>query len=307
MEGQVAAVDAVTHGKPGMHERSVAKAVFDSSSFHAMRQPGAGFPLEAIAASPRRTERACGPFRPPGVCPGRNRLQIGVARRKPDRYTGSVAGPFQYARGAACRPRVSSRAAGGCSAGFSLVEMLIVLVLLLIMIVMFHGFGSRSRQERDKAACRKNLQKAWIALEIFAAEHDGRFPVVTNARTSEEPLALLVPKYTVATDSFICPGGKDSALPDGESFARRTISYAYYMGLRDADAGVPLMSDRQVSLESKPAGAALFSADGDAPGNNHHQYGGNVLFVGGDVQTSKPRAEFSLAPTQQVVLLNPKP
>lgn len=185
--------------------------------------------------------------------------------------------------------------------------MLVVLALMIVMIVMLGGSGSRSRQERDKLGCQKNLQLAYIALEIFANDHEGLFPVVAAAKTSEEPLSLLVPKYTVATESFICPGGKDSALPNAEPFAQRKISYAYYMGLRATDTGAPLMTDRQVNMDHKAAREPLFSSTGSAPGNNHHKYGGNVLFAGGDIKMSRPRAEFSLAPTQQVVLLNPKP
>jgi prepilin-type N-terminal cleavage/methylation domain-containing protein len=191
--------------------------------------------------------------------------------------------------------------------GFSLIELLIVLALLLIMIVLMHGSGSRSRQERDKAGCQKNLHQVYLALELFSNDHDGLFPVVTGAKSSEEPLALLVPKYTVATETFICPGGRDPGLPDGEPFTRRRISYAYYMGLRAVDAGEPLMSDRQVNTAPRNKGELLFSTTGQAPGNNHHKYGGNVLFVGGDVRMSRPKAEFDLKPTQAVVLLNPKP
>jgi len=191
--------------------------------------------------------------------------------------------------------------------GFSLIELLIVPALILVMIVMMRGSGSRSRQERDKAACEQNLHRDYLALEIFANEHDGLFPVVTSAKTSEEPLSLLVPKYTVATESFICPGGKDPELPEGEPFARRRISYAYYMGLRATDAGEPLMSDRQINTGFRQRGTPLFSTTGQAPGNNHHKYGGNVLFVGGDVKSSRANSEFSLSPTQTVILLNPKP
>jgi len=195
----------------------------------------------------------------------------------------------------------------GEAGGFSLIELLIVLALLLIMVVMMRSSGSRSRQERDKAACEKNLHQVYLALEIFANDHDGLFPVVPGAKTSEAPLSMLVPKYTVATESFICPGGKDPGLPEGEPFARRKISYAYYMGLRAADAGEPLMSDRQINKAPRNKGDVLFSTTGQPPGNNHHKYGGNVLFVGGDVKMSRPKAEFSLNPTQNVILLNPKP
>jgi len=175
------------------------------------------------------------------------------------------------------------------------------------MMVMLRGSGSRSRQEKDKAGCQKNLHQVYLALELFANDHEGLFPVVTGAKTSEGPLSLLVPKYTVAAESFVCPGRGDPGLPDGEPFARRKISYAYYMGLRAVDVGEPLMSDRQINSAPRNKGELLFSTTGQAPGNNHHKYGGNVLFVGGDVRMSRSKAEFDLRPAQAVVLLNPKP
>ena len=57
----------------------------------------------------------------------------------------------------------------------------------------------------------------------------------------------------------------------------------------------------------KRAGELVFSPNGKSPGNNHHKYGGNFLFSDGSVQATGPLLLFSLAFTQGVVLLNPKP
>ena len=186
--------------------------------------------------------------------------------------------------------------------------MLITLALIIIMAVMLYGFGSRSNQQRQMKSCQKNLQKIYLALEIFANEHDGLFPVQAGARTSEEPLSVLVPRYTVASEAFVCPGSKDSALPTAEPFARRKISYAYFMGRAlTNDPGDLLMTDRQIDAQPKSKGAQMFSADGGAPGNNHHKYGGNYLFVDGRLEQSAARALFPATTPPGVVLLNPKP
>ncbi len=189
---------------------------------------------------------------------------------------------------------------------FSLVEMLITLALMLIMLVMFYGFGSRSHQQQQKKACQKNLQKIFVALQIFATDHDGAFPAAPAAETSEAPLALLVPQYTTDAGSFVCPGSKDASLPSGESFARRRSSYAYFMGRRAADAQEVLMTDKQVNTQPKNTGDPVFSNTGKPPGNNHHKYGGNYLFGDGRMDMGPPAAPFSLTWTQGVVLLNPK-
>jgi prepilin-type N-terminal cleavage/methylation domain-containing protein/prepilin-type processing-associated H-X9-DG protein len=191
--------------------------------------------------------------------------------------------------------------------GFSLIELLVVLALMIILTTMMWGFGSESRQHAAQRDCRQNLEKIYVALQIYANDFSGRLPADTNALTSEEPLSLLVPRYTVDTSIFICPGGKDSPLPSGVSFAGRKISYAYYMGQRPGDTQQPLMSDRQNNTLPKRAGDFAFSVTGKPPGNNHHKYGGNFLFCDGHVELTPPQIPFSLVVTQGVVLLNPKP
>ena len=201
-----------------------------------------------------------------------------------------------------CSKPVSDRS------GFSLIEMLIVLALLLVMMSMYYGFGSESHQRRQQRLCAGNLQKINIALQIFANDHDGNLPSKPDAKTSEEPLDELVPQYTSDTEIFICPGSKDSAIPQGQSFGNHRISYAYYMGRRLTDgATTALMSDRQVDANSKAVGQVAFSTTGKPPGNNHSKYGGNILFCDGHTEVTPPKTVFSLVYTQGVVLLNPKP
>jgi len=185
--------------------------------------------------------------------------------------------------------------------------MLITLALMLIMSVMLYGFGSRSHQAKQKKACQKNLLKIHLALEIFANEHEGAFPTMPGAQTSEEPLALLVPHYTADASLFICPGSKDSTIASGESFIRRNISYAYFMGRRLSELPEVLMTDRQVDTLPKSPAQPIFSTTGKRPGNNHHKYGGNWLYTDGHVEMSSALAPSSLVWTQGVVLLNPKP
>jgi prepilin-type processing-associated H-X9-DG protein len=191
--------------------------------------------------------------------------------------------------------------------GFSLVELLIVLALMIILTAMMWGFTSESHQHAAQRACQQNLEKIFVALQIYANDFDGKLPVNTNATRSEEPLSLLVPRYTADTSIFICPGSKDSPLPSGMPFANRKISYAYYMGQRLGDAQQPLMSDWQVNTLAKKAGDLAFSATGKPPGNNHYKYGGNFLFSDGHAELTPPELAFSFVTTNGVVLLNPKP
>jgi len=191
--------------------------------------------------------------------------------------------------------------------GFSLIEMLITLTIILILFTMMYGFGSRSHQLTQKKKCQANLQKMYVALQIYANDSAGKFPVVTNARSSEDVLDVLVPRYSADTAIFVCPGSKDSALPAGESLRQARISYAYYMGRRAEEAEGALLSDRQVNTQAKAAGQKVFSEDGKAPGNNHHKYGGTFLFCDGGMKSSPSAAAIALPLATNVVLLNPKP
>ena len=191
--------------------------------------------------------------------------------------------------------------------GFSLIELLVVIALILIMTTMYWGSTSGSRRRQQQAACRGNLEKISVALQIYANDHGGAFPGIAGARSSEEPLSELVPHYTVDTSVFICPGAKDSSLPAGEPFRERRISYAYFMGRYATNAQAPLMSDRQIDARAKNAGEQVFSSTGKPPGNNHDKAGGNFLFVDGHAEAISAQLPFSLGVTQGVVLLNPRP
>jgi prepilin-type processing-associated H-X9-DG protein len=200
-----------------------------------------------------------------------------------------------------------SRARPGATAAFSLLELLIVIALMLVMFVVMYGGGSRGYQQKQLRVCQGNLKRTFVALEIYANDHEGAFPVKPEAGTSEAPLSLLVPKYTSLTEPFICPGSKDTRPPAGEPFEKRKISYAYYMGRRTGAAVAPLLTDRQVNTLAKEKGQPVFSRDGKPPGANHNKYGGNALFTDGHAEASGPNAAFALPLDPGVLLLNPRP
>lgn len=194
-----------------------------------------------------------------------------------------------------------------CLAGFALIELLAVVAILILLFVLL--WGPRIGEDKQRQAqrdCQNQLQKIYMAMEIYANDHAGKFPVTPGARSSEEPLDLLVPHYTIDTAEFTCPASKDPPLPAGESFRQHKISYAYYMGRRVADAQEVLMSDEQVNTASRKTGDYAFSRTGKPPGNNHGKLGGNFLFCDGHAEPVPARLPFSIVLTQGVVLLNPQ-
>src|SRR5262249_12573677 len=151
----------------------------------------------------------------------------------------------------------------------------------------------------------------YVALKTYAGDHNGTYPAVAGAATSEAPLSLLVPQYTAVTEIFICPGSGHRKLPEAKPFADRKISYAYVMGHRSGEgegehASQLLMADALAGTRADAAGGRLFSPDGKAPGNNHHRFGGNLLFGDGQIQDGAGATAKVLSAPAGVTVLNPK-
>ena len=204
----------------------------------------------------------------------------------------------------ASRFGVRRRAAGG----FSLIELLCVLLILIILTVIMDNRMSGSRRRSQREVCRKNLLEISLALNFYANDNHGLFPALSGATSSSAPLSLLIPRCTTETAMFICPGSHDAVLPEGESFANRRISYAYYMG-RSTNLGPDdaLLSDWQVDGLAKITGQPLFSSEGKKPGNNHGKDGGNLLLGSGDATSCGTNAPRRIPLPSGVTLLNPLP
>jgi prepilin-type processing-associated H-X9-DG protein len=188
-----------------------------------------------------------------------------------------------------------------------LLELIVVIAIILFLSTMYFGSGPGGGQSSRFAACQRNLEAIHVAMKLYAADHNGAYPVVTNATTSEAPLSRLVPRYTAVTEIFICPSSHHPRLPEAASFEKRKISYAYWMGRTANDGGDrPLLSDALVDARPKLVGQQVFSSNGRRPGNNHRRSGGNILFCDGQVQQSSTNAAVALDVPPGVVLLNPR-
>src|SRR5277367_4046801 len=102
-----------------------------------------------------------------------------------------------------CRPR---RVTPG---GFGLLELLVVIAIVLILFTLYWSFSAKDRGKDARLNCSNNLQKIFLAMQIYSNEHSGGFPALPGAVSSEEPLDALVPHYTVDTPVFICPASGD--------------------------------------------------------------------------------------------------
>src|SRR4051812_33979946 len=175
---------------------------------------------------------------------------------------------------------------------FSLIELLLVVLIIMVLTILTTSRITGTNRDKIKAQCQGNLQKIFLSSSIYANDNKGNFPYLKTAEHSEEPLSLLIPRCTTLTEMFICPGSGDRTLPEGESFARRRISYAYYMGRTNNEGpDEVLLTDRQVDTSPKRMGQRIFSNDGKKPGANHAKYGGCYVMMSGDSGGTRPLAD----------------
>ena len=160
---------------------------------------------------------------------------------------------------------------------------------MLIGIVLYAtllGPSEATKRRRELAKCAENLRKLHLAVNLYANEHDGAFPMAPEARRTTDALQRLVPQYTTDKSFFTCPG-------DG-------AGYAYLMGLKQESGRALLMADRLAAASLPITGGELLAKPG-----NHGGRGGNLLFTDGHVETVAADATRTIELPPGVKLLNP--
>jgi type II secretory pathway pseudopilin PulG len=132
-------------------------------------------------------------------------------------------------------------------AGFTIMELLIVIAVFFIMIGVLTPFVKMARARAVKMQCANNLREISLGLHAFAADHNDVFPA---------KLSDLYPNYVADEKTFDCPASKT----EGTS---KNPNYSYASNLRES---------------SDPKEAIIADLDG-----NHKKSGKNVLRVGGSV------------------------
>lgn len=176
---------------------------------------------------------------------------------------------------------------------FSLTELLVCIVALAILISLgLIGF----RQLKPRMAsisCESRLKEIGLAFRLFAADHNGSFPVPLEAAQgitlSVPSESDLLPKYFRALegilptpDRLVCP--QDGRLPARGWNQLSTTNLSYFLGV-DAKAGVPLSilaGDRNIITNAPRLVASVVGIQWEKSVGLHGDVG-NVLFADGHV------------------------
>jgi len=214
---------------------------------------------------------------------------------------------------------------------FTLIELLLVIAIIGILVGLLFPALGRARHVAREKGCMSNLRQQYMALTLYANEHDSYYPVeptehnphltLLEALRVEPSSGLmrafycpegdLMEGYAQATHEYLPEGDSDSVLDTPENRALGNIGYVYWSflankpGWRNPSVFKPriLRTTGAIPLddETDPAGVTdtwlvsdWFRRGAPFPHGRKHARGLNVVFLDGHVKlvSGRPRDNY---------------
>jgi prepilin-type N-terminal cleavage/methylation domain-containing protein len=109
---------------------------------------------------------------------------------------------------------VSPSLRGELRRGFTMIELLVVISIIAILAAILFPVFAQARESARRSTCRANLHQIGMALNLYARDHDGRFP------PSDNDLRPLVVPYVNGMTIFRCPSDGDEPSGQKESIEK---------------------------------------------------------------------------------------
>ena len=192
--------------------------------------------------------------------------------------------------------RAMLRPSGQRNRAFTLIELLVVIAIIGILAAVLLPALNASRQSALRTLCTNNERQLFLAVRMFADDHEGWLPARGLGGDDRWPAAFrayLVGGFRV----FYCPASKDSTEQHADPFANDHNNTSYIInGFNDV---IPYNTRDAVRLDDLPdqARTILFGEEKDGDGNFYmdlvegnqnnvldyvrHQKGGCYLFGDG--------------------------
>jgi prepilin-type N-terminal cleavage/methylation domain-containing protein len=192
---------------------------------------------------------------------------------------------------------------GGKTRAFTLVELLVVIAIIAILAAMLLPTLTRGKQRAQRIQCIGDLNELGTAFQIFAHDHQGKFPMQTPAAEGgsmelvEAGLSIngvfyfsyrhlqTLENELVTPRILLCPSdlGRDPAFTFP---ALQNSNVSYFVGVK-ADYNQPstiLAGDRNITNDARATASLVSGTYGLRWTRELHRYKGNVLFSDSHVE-----------------------
>ena len=194
----------------------------------------------------------------------------------------------------------SSRRAGA----FTLVELLVVIAIIAILAALLLPALNQSKARVKRIECVNNLHQLGIAFQVFTHDHNDKFPMavplaeggskefVQNGRAAGGDFYFSFRHFQALANEMgspailICP--TDTRLPATNFAALQNSNVSYFVGV-NAESSQPvsiLAGDRNLAA-NPPQNSTILYGGADVRLRwtwEMHQFKGNILFAGGQVE-----------------------
>ena len=184
---------------------------------------------------------------------------------------------------------------------FTLIELLVVIAIIGILAALYLPATARAKIRATQVRCVGNLHQVGLAFQMFAEDHNGRYPMQVSARDggSLEFAAggnafrhfQAVSNELVLSKLLLCPADKQRRSAGWQNLTNDNLSY--FVGL-DAVSGKPgylLSGDRNITNQTATSGNILYLSTNAMAGwsGELHNFKGNALFADGRVEQLNDR------------------
>ena len=179
---------------------------------------------------------------------------------------------------------------------FTLIELLVVIAIIGILAALYLPAVARAKIRATQVRCVGNLRQVGLAFQMFAEDHNGRYPMQVPVRAGGS-MEFTAGGYAfrhfqslsnelVLSKVLLCPADKQRTAAAWQSLTNDNISY--FVGL-DAVSGKPgylLSGDRNLTNQTAAGGGILYLSTNAMAGWSAelHNFKGNALFADGRVE-----------------------
>lgn len=191
-----------------------------------------------------------------------------------------------------------------CAAAFTLVELLTVIAIMAILAAMLLPTLNQAKARAKRAACINNLRQCGFAFHLFAADHNGRFPMhvapteggsanfVSAAVRVEGGFYFAYRHFQVLSNDLgtpqllVCPSDTRPPTNRFVHLQNANVSYFVNVAAENGKATSILAGDRNLTNDHATVGSSfLLNANSVLRWTGEmHRYRGNVLFSDAHVE-----------------------